>query len=88
MNANELEAAVKQCLIDVAPELEPSRFDKAKPFRDQLDLDSIDFLRFVQALAKKTGVEIAEADYSGLGTVEACARFLGQRLSRGGPPSA
>jgi len=80
MNTPELEATVMQCLGDVAPELEPQGFDKTKPFRDQLDLDSIDFLRFVQALAKKTGVEIAERDYSKLLTVDACARFLAAQV--------
>lgn len=76
MSQPDLEAEVVQSLSQVAPELEPQALDHARPFRDQLDLDSIDFLRFVQDLSKRSGVEIAERDYPQLLTVQSCAKFL------------
>ncbi len=76
MSQPDLEAEVVQSLSQVAPELEPATLDHARPFRDQLDIDSIDFLRFVQDLSKRSGVEIAERDYPQLLTVQSCAKFL------------
>jgi acyl carrier protein len=68
--------AVLEALAEVAPELDEATLDVRRPFREQLDLDSIDFLRFVVALSKKSGADIPERDYLRLTTVESCAQYL------------
>jgi len=49
------------------------------PFREQLDLDSMDILNFVVGLHAALGVEILEADYPKLATLDACVGYLASR---------
>jgi acyl carrier protein len=76
MTAEQLEPVVLKTLAEVAPELEETTLDRAQPFREQLDLDSIDFLRFVVALSRAAGRDIPERDYPKLASVASCARYL------------
>ena len=63
MTRDELKTQVLEALAEVAPELEPGKLREEVPFRDQLDLDSMDFLRFLIAVDRRVGVSIPEADY-------------------------
>lgn len=69
--------AVLQALGQIAPEADLASLDPAKPFRDQLDLDSMDFLNFVIALHESLRVEIPEEDYPKLATLNGCVAYLG-----------
>jgi acyl carrier protein len=60
----------------IAPELEEAELDAAKPLRDQVDLDSMDWLNFLVALHERTGKEIPESDYKKLGTLSAIVDYL------------
>ncbi len=44
--------------------------------REQLELDSMDFLDIVMELRKKYGIEVPEADYPKLATLDSCAEYL------------
>jgi acyl carrier protein len=79
VTAEELRATVLRALGDVAPEADLASLKPDVPLRDQLDLDSMDFLNFVVALHGAVGVEIPEADYPRLATLEACVDYLGAR---------
>ena len=58
-------------------------------FREQLDLDSMDVLNFVIALHAARGVEIPEADYPKLATLDGCVDYvLSAPWSAGGPTTA
>ena len=46
------------------------------PLRDQLDIDSMDFLNFVIAMNERTGIEIPESDYGELATLTGCVTYL------------
>jgi acyl carrier protein len=72
-------AAVLAALAEVAPEVDPSRLDPAVPVQDQVDLDSMDFLAFVEAVRDRTGIDVPEADYGHLATVASGARYLAAR---------
>jgi acyl carrier protein len=63
MTDAELMDLVKRTLFSVAPDLEGETIDPDRSFRDQFEIDSMDFLNFVIGLNKATGVEIPEADY-------------------------
>ena len=80
MTPDQLKSAVLAALSDVAPELEPQSLDPRAELRDQLDLDSMDFLNFVLGLHKALGVDIPEADYRKLSTVERCVAYLATRV--------
>lgn len=80
MTRTELQQAVTRALAHVAPELEPSAIAADVPLRDQVDIDSMDFLRFVVELHKTLGVEVPEADYPMLTTLAGIVEYLAARL--------
>ena len=76
MNASELKSQVLSILGDIAPEADLSRIAPDKSLRDQIDIDSMDFLNFVIALHQRLHVDIPEADYPQLATLDGCLRYL------------
>lgn len=74
MNAEEIRKVVLAELKRIAPELEDVQ--PAKPLRDQVDLDSMDWLNFLVALNERLKIEIPEADYRKLGTLEQIVGYL------------
>jgi acyl carrier protein len=77
--AAEVRAAVLRALGDIAPEADFASLKPDVPLRDQLDLDSMDILNLVTALHDALGVEIPEADYPRLTTLDACVEYLDAR---------
>jgi acyl carrier protein len=80
MNEDELKNAIFAGLREVAPESDPATLRPDQNIRETLDIDSFDFLSFLIALHAKLGVEIPEADYGRLGTLDAMVRYLAPRL--------
>jgi acyl carrier protein len=79
MNPNDTRALVLAELKRIAPELEESELRLDRPLREQVDLDSMDWLNFLVALHERFKVEIPEADYQRLGTLEEIVAYLGRR---------
>lgn len=77
--ADELRAVVLRVLGDIAPEADLASLRPDVAFREQLDLDSMDLLNFVVGLHAALGVEIPEADYPKLATLDACVEYLASR---------
>ncbi len=76
MTDTEIKETVLRVLGDIAPEIEGATIEPDEPLRDQLDLDSMDFLNFVVALNEELGVEIPEADYGKLDTLDRLVGYL------------
>jgi acyl carrier protein len=74
-----LRATVLRVLGDIAPEADLASLKPDLAFREQLDLDSMDMLNFVVGLHAALGVEIPEADYPRLATLDACVEYLAAR---------
>ena len=74
MNADEIRKVALAELKRIAPELEDVQ--PAKPLRDQVDLDSMDWLNFLVALNERLKIEIPEADYRKLGTLDQVVDYL------------
>jgi acyl carrier protein len=70
MTQDEIRAAVLRALTDVAPEAGPATLRPDVDLRDQLDIDSMDFLNFVIGLHEQVGVDVPEADYPRLRTID------------------
>jgi acyl carrier protein len=85
MNEERIRSAVLRVLGGIAPEADLSGLDPGTDLREQIDLDSIDFVNFVIGLARELGVEVPEADYPELLTLDACVAYL---RSRGGDGAA
>ena len=80
MNPNETRAMVLAELKRIAPELEEAELKREKPLRDQVDLDSMDWLNFLVALHERSKVEIPESDYKRLVTLDDVVAYLAARL--------
>lgn len=79
MTREHVRAALLQALRRVAPESDPSSVRADGDLRDQLDIDSMDFLTFISALHELLGVEIAERDYPRLYTLAGALEYLSER---------
>ena len=90
MNANEIRDVVVGVLRRIAPELQPASLRPDVTLRDEFDLDSMDFLNFVLGLHERLGVEIPEADYPQLYTLDGAVTYLGSKIGadRGAAPTA
>jgi acyl carrier protein len=79
MTPEAIKAAVAASLGQIAPEADLATLSPTVAFRDQLDLDSMDFLRFVVDLHARLGVDVPEADYPKLATLDGCVGYLTER---------
>ena len=76
MTEEEIVDLVHRTLFTIAPEYEGEEIEPASGFRDQFEIDSMDFLNFVIAMHEATGVDIPEADYPVLETLEGCVAYF------------
>lgn len=79
MNDTDLERQVRAALYAVAPDLASEPLDPDRRYRDQFEFDSMDFLRYVVELNRRTGVEIPESDYARLETAAGAVVYLRER---------
>ena len=80
-------AEIRQAVIDsvqaIAPEADFTALDPRRPLREELDLDSFDFLNVLIELHGRLDVEIPEADYAKVGTLDALLAYVAARLDAG-----
>ncbi len=81
MNQDELRAIAIATLRTIAPEVEPGDLRPDRPLRNQVDLDSMDWLNFLLGLHQRLQVEIPEADYARLVTLDDVTKYLGDKLA-------
>jgi acyl carrier protein len=84
MTPQEIRQAVLESIESVAPEVDASALDPDDNLRDVLDIDSMDFLNFVDAVHRKLHVEVPEADYPKLETIGGCVLYVAAKLGAGG----
>lgn len=81
MKEEEIRTVVTSLLSKIAPEADPRTLDPRADIRDALDIDSMDFLRFVVSVHDALHVDIPEADYPKVRTLEGCVGYLGAKLA-------
>lgn len=81
MDKETIRAGVLATLREVAPEVEPEALLPAKLLRNQVDLDSMDWLNVIIGWHKRFGVDIPEADYAQLTTLDSITDYLAKRLT-------
>ncbi len=78
-------ANVRQIVIDIisdiAPDEDVTNLDDKISLREQLDLDSMDFLDIVMELRKRHKVEVPQEDYPKLATLESCVVYLSPKFA-------
>ena len=76
MTKDECKKVVLAIIADIAPDEDLSNVKPEARLRDQLQLDSMDFLDIVMELRKRFGIEVPEADYGHLASLQSCADYL------------
>ncbi len=80
------DSLIRQAVIDsvlaIAPEADFAHVEPRQSLREQLDLDSFDFLNLLIALQERLGVEVPEADYARVESLDALVGYLRNAMSR------
>jgi acyl carrier protein len=80
MTPDAITRVIIDALLRIAPEIDPASIEPGVSLRDQLDLDSMDFLNFVLAVHDRLGVEIPEVDYPRLSTLNGAVAYIASRI--------
>jgi acyl carrier protein len=76
---DEIRAVLLSVLHGIAPEVDPATVRADADLRDELDIDSMDFLRFVVGIHERLGVDVPEADYPRVRTLDGCVDYVAAR---------
>jgi acyl carrier protein len=82
MTSEDIRSAVLEILQDIAPDEDLSGLDDAIPFRQQMQIDSMDFLDIVMELRKRYRIQVPEEDYGRLESMESTVAYLLPRLEK------
>ena len=76
MTSSEIKELIIEIIKDIDDEADFTDLDPDQPLRDQLDLDSMDFLDIVMELRKRHKLQIPEEDYPHLASLNSCITYL------------
>ena len=79
-----IRAEILDALCAIAPETDPASIIGERPLREQVELDSMDFLNVIIRLHERLGIDIPEADYGALATLAGAVDYLAARCGAGG----
>ena len=80
MTAGEIREAILGILSDITPDEDLSNLKEEVPFREQLELDSMDFLDIVMELRKRYRIQVPEQDYGELASMAGTVKYLEPRM--------
>lgn len=80
MNREEIRDVILEIIADIDEEADFAALDADQPLRDQLELDSMDFLDIVMELRKRYKLQIPEDEYPELATLNSCVNYLEPKL--------
>lgn len=80
MTRDAISDVIIEIIKDIDEDADTSTLAADKPLRDQLDLDSMDFLDIVMELRKRYKLQIPEEDYPQLATLDSCVNYLEPKL--------
>ena len=80
MDDETLRKTIFETLRRIAPEVAPGELESGTPLRDQVDLDSMDWLNFLLGLHARLKVDIPEADYMKLVTLDDLFAYLKAKI--------
>lgn len=76
MNAEQARETVFAVLGQITPEADFEELEPDVEFREQLDIDSMDFLNFIIGIHERTGIDVPEEDYPLLASLNGCVAYL------------
>ena len=81
MQATDISQAILDIIGSIAPDEDTSNVKPDVRLRDQLDLDSMDFLDIVMELRKRYGVHVPDTDYQHLASLDSCVAYLRDKMA-------
>ncbi len=81
MTNEEIVIAIKDIITTIAPDEDVTSLDMNERLREQIELDSMDFLDIVMELRKRYGVQVPEEEYTELATLQGCVDYLAPKLA-------
>ena len=81
MTAAEIKEAVLEILSDIAPDEDLTNLKDDVSFREQLEMDSMDFLDIVMELRKRYRIQIPEEEYAALASMKSTVEYLEPRMT-------
>jgi len=82
MDREGIKSAIVNIIQEINPDIDTRGLDPEKRIRDQLDLDSMDFLDIVMEIRRRYGVEVPEKDYIQLATLNSATNYLTPRINK------
>lgn len=80
MDERQIREGVIATIREVAPEVEADQLNASRALRQQVDLDSMDWLNVIVGWHQRFGIDIPESDYAQLTTVEAVVGYVARRV--------
>jgi acyl carrier protein len=80
---HQIREGVMGAILEVAPEVDPSALDPGVALRQQVDLDSMDWLHVIVGWHQRFGIDIPEADYGRLTTLQSIISYIRDRQDAG-----
>jgi acyl carrier protein len=80
MKREELAAKLLALVTGIAPDVDPATVIPGIDFRDQFDFDSMDMLNFAIELHREFGIDVPEAEYSRLASLDKCVAYVEQKI--------
>lgn len=84
MTKDDIKKLIIEIIADIAPDEDVSNLKPDVRLREQLQLDSMDFLDIVMELRKRHGIEVPESEYMQLATLDSCANYLEPKFAAKG----
>lgn len=81
MNTMDTRETILAIIVDVAPDAETDDIPGDADLRDELDIDSMDFLKVLVGIKEKLGVEIPEADYAKVRSLGGLVGYVDERAN-------
>ena len=81
MTKDEVRSVILEIIAQIAPDEDLSNLKGDVRIREQIDLDSMDFLDIVMELRKRYGIEVPEADYMEMATLDGAVAYLEPRMN-------
>jgi len=80
MTKDEIKNKIIERILEIAPDIEADEIEPNENIQRSLEIDSFDFLKILTALNEEVGVEVPEADYSKVDTLENMVEYFFKRL--------
>jgi acyl carrier protein len=74
-----LQERICHLILDIAPEADIESLDPNEELREELDLDSIDFMKLLEAVSLETSITISESDYDQVQSLQSMVSYIENR---------